>query len=174
MCRYRLMAPALAALLAVSYLGTTRADEGGGYLETDLVVGGPDAKLVMGVPTLVDGNGVVHSAQVLDPNLVNAWGLTESTSDPTTTPPITGSPFWVSDNGSGKSTLYTVPSATPLLATKVARVVSIPSPPPGDPLGAGGTPTGTAWNPTSRAPATPEFLITGWLVARFNGFERIG
>jgi hypothetical protein len=138
----RIAVVTLAALFVTSYLGTTRADEGGGYVETDLVVGGPDAKLVKLVPTLVDGNGVVHSAQVLDPNLVNAWGLTESTSA-AGPPPITGSPFWVSDNGSGKATLYNVPSGTPLVATKNPRVVSIPSPPPG-----------ILWERAERRPAT--------------------
>jgi hypothetical protein len=79
-----------------------------------------------------------------------------------------GSPFWNSDNGSHKSTLYNVPIAIDplgLKATKNARVVSIPS--PDDPSG-GGTPTGNAWNPTSRAATciapkcTPQFKITGY------------
>jgi len=110
---------------------------------------------------------IPHPAQIFDPDLLNAWGLTESTTDLTTTPPTLGSPFWVSDNGSSKATLYNVPKAAGgLTATKNARVVSIPS--PDDPSG-GGTPTGAAWNPTSRAATcvapkcTPQFMITGYL-----------
>jgi uncharacterized protein (TIGR03118 family) len=76
-------------------------------------------------------------AQNLDPNLVNPWGISESSS----------SFFWISDNGAGVSTLYNGqgqpqpagnnPPHTPL-------IVSIPA--PGDPLGASGTPTGTVFN----------------------------
>ena len=158
---------ALTALAAASYLGTIAAANAAGYKETDFFVGGPGAKpgSTTTPPTLTDANGIVHTAicgdanlaNCLDPNLVNAWGLTESTTVGTTL----GSPFWVSDNGSGKSTLYNVPHLTPLTATKNARIVSIPS--PDEPSG-GGTPTGNAWNPTSRAAAaSQEFKITGYL-----------
>jgi uncharacterized protein (TIGR03118 family) len=67
-------------------------------------------------------------AQVTDPNLVNAWGLSYGP----------GTPVWVADNGTGKSTLYagavdgTTQSVNPL-------VVTIP----------GGAPTGTVFNPTT-------------------------
>jgi uncharacterized protein (TIGR03118 family) len=67
-------------------------------------------------------------ARLTDPNLVNAWGLSQG---PTT-------PLWVSDNGTDVSTLYSgggqgqTPSISPL-------VVSIP----------GGAPTGQAFNPTT-------------------------
>lgn len=67
-------------------------------------------------------------AQVLDPNLVNPWGISESST----------SPFWVSDNNSGLSTLYNT------AGTPQSLVVSIPT--PGDPLGATGAPTGTVFN----------------------------
>src|SRR5262245_6196426 len=69
-------------------------------------------------------------AQNLDPHLVNPWGIAESA----------GSPFWVSDNGTGLSTLYNT------TGTPQALVVNIPGPPPADPLGADGTPTGTVFN----------------------------
>jgi hypothetical protein len=141
------MASALAALLAASYLGTAEVANAAGYNETNLVVGGPDAKLVAGVPTLSYGT-TTYTAQLLDPNLVNAWGLA---STPT-------SQIWVSDNGSNLSTTYNVSSATPLVVHLGTRVVSIPS--PGDPLGASGTPTGIAWNP---ATAAGEFKIPGYL-----------
>jgi uncharacterized protein (TIGR03118 family) len=73
-------------------------------------------------------------AAVQDANLVNPWGISESS----------GSPFWISDNNAGVSTLYSVPGAnnTPVSINKL--VVSIPA--PGDPFGASGTPTGTVFN----------------------------
>ncbi len=73
-------------------------------------------------------------ALVRDPNLVNPWGISESS----------GSPFWISDNNAGVSTLYNVPgtSNTPVSINNL--VVSIPT--PGDPTGANGTPTGTVFN----------------------------
>jgi uncharacterized protein (TIGR03118 family) len=67
-------------------------------------------------------------AQFQDPNLVNPWGISESSS----------SFFWVADNGSSVSTLYNTAGSPQSL------VVSIPS--PGDPLGASGAPTGTVFN----------------------------
>lgn len=68
---------------------------------------------------------VAGLAPVTDPNLVNAWGLSQG---PTT-------PLWVSDNGTDRSTLYR--SGTP--ATIVPLVVDIE----------GGAPTGTVFNSTS-------------------------
>jgi len=68
---------------------------------------------------------VAGLAPVTDPNLVNAWGLTQG---PTT-------PLWVSDNATDVSTLYR--SGPP--AAIVPIVVSIE----------GGAPTGTAFNGTS-------------------------
>jgi uncharacterized protein (TIGR03118 family) len=73
-------------------------------------------------------------AKLQDPNLVNPWGISEST----------GSPFWISDNNAGVSTLYSVPGANNTPVSINSLVVSIPS--PGDPLGNSGTPTGTVFN----------------------------
>jgi len=73
-------------------------------------------------------------ADVMDPNLVNPWGISESS----------GSPFWISDNNAGVSTLYSVPGANNTPVSINSLVVSIPT--PGDPLGASGTPTGTVFN----------------------------
>jgi hypothetical protein len=68
---------------------------------------------------LVTNNQLVNPAQITDPNLVNAWGISFS---PT-------SPFWVSDNGTGLATLYNVNSNTN--ATSIAAlVVTIPPPSP--------------------------------------------
>jgi len=64
-------------------------------------------------------------ADLLDPNLVNAWGLV---SGPTT-------PWWISDNGTGRSTLYNVGTGT------IPLIVTVP--------GAGGNqsaPTGIVFN----------------------------
>jgi len=68
-------------------------------------------------------------ARVLDPNLVNAWGLSAG---PT-------SPVWVSDNGSSKSTLYRGATKPGEPASIVPLVVSIPG---------GGSPTGQVFNST--------------------------
>lgn len=63
------------------------------------------------------------SADLVDPSLVNAWGLVSS---PT-------SPWWVSDNGTGVATLYN--ASKPQIA-KVGLTVTIP----------GGAPTGVVFN----------------------------
>ena len=72
---------------------------------------------------------VSGTAQLTDPDMTNAWGVSFSAT----------SPFWISDNGSGKSTLYTVTndsSGAPHV-TKAGLVVTIP----GD-----GTPTGQVFD----------------------------
>jgi uncharacterized protein (TIGR03118 family) len=83
-------------------------------------------------------------AALHDANLVNPWGISESST----------SPFWTSDNGAGVATLYSVPGAnnTPISITPL--VVSIPTP-----VGlTGGTPTGTVFNLDGAAGG---FKITG-------------
>jgi uncharacterized protein (TIGR03118 family) len=112
------------------------------------IVGGADAAAARpaGSGTVLQTNLVsdlAGAAAVTDPNLVNAWGISEG---PTT-------PFWISDNNSGFTTLYQVPGSTPPV-TPVPLVVSIPT--PVSPIG--GTPTGTVFNPGSAANAFP---ITG-------------
>jgi uncharacterized protein (TIGR03118 family) len=126
---------ALAALIGFSFPFSTPAQTGG-YVETDLVVN----KKVGAVPTLVDNHGVTHIAQFFDPNLVNPWGIGESS----------GSPFWISDNNAGVSTLYNTPGMPQAL------VVSIPS--LADLLGTGGAPTGVVFN-TARGQGA--FKISG-------------
>jgi uncharacterized protein (TIGR03118 family) len=59
-------------------------------------------------------------AALMDPGLVNGWGIVAS---PT-------SPWWVSDNGTSKSTLYAI-SAITGLAMKQSLVVTVPGPPTG-------------------------------------------
>jgi uncharacterized protein (TIGR03118 family) len=122
---------AQAAILTTSILGTAVAGLAAGFVETDLVAN---------KSPLTDSNGVVHNVPIQDPNLLNPWGLTTSSS----------SPFWVADNGAGVSTLYNT------AGTPQARVVSIPA--PGDPLGKKGTPTGAVFNID---PALSDFQISG-------------
>jgi uncharacterized protein (TIGR03118 family) len=86
-------------------------------------------------------------AQVQDPNLVNPWGISESSA----------SPFWISDNNAGVSTLYNVPGANNTPVAINPLVVSIPT--PGNPLGATGTPNGTVFNLDQGA--TGGFKVSG-------------
>ena len=83
-------------------------------------------------------------AAVADPNLVNSWGISESSS----------SPIWISDNNAGLATVYQVPGAASAPVTTVPLAVNIPIP------GSftGGTPTGTVFN---TAAANGAFKITG-------------
>ncbi len=76
-----------------------------------------------------------------DPNLVNPWGLTRSST----------SPWWIADNGPGLSTLYTGQGQIRPL------VVTIP----GLTEGTTGTPTGAVFN------GTPAFELTSGNPARF-------
>ncbi len=95
------------------------------------------------------------AALILDPNLVNPWGIAQSAT----------SPFWISDNGADVATIYSGDvSGSPF--SKAGLVVSIP----------GGAPTGQVANSTSdfvvssgsaSAPALFIFAsengdITGW------------
>jgi uncharacterized protein (TIGR03118 family) len=84
------------------------------------------------------------AAAVTDPNLVNSWGISEST----------GSPFWISDNNAGVATLYNVPGAnsTPVSINPLA--VNIPTPV----SLTGGAPTGTVFN---TGLGNGAFMITG-------------
>jgi uncharacterized protein (TIGR03118 family) len=100
-------------------------------------------------------------AAVTDPNLVNPWGLSRSST----------SPWWVANNNSGTSTLYT--GAGAIIPINGTGIVTIP-PPLGSPAGTVSTPTGTVFNGVATdflvAPNTPAaFLfvtedgtISGW------------
>src|SRR3989442_10047722 len=88
-----------------------------------LVLAGPAAAQFYAQRNLVSDGAV--PAALVDPNLVNAWGLVSS---PT-------SPWWISDNGTGRSTLYNVGNGA------IQAVFTVP--------GAGGqqgTPTGVVFN----------------------------
>jgi uncharacterized protein (TIGR03118 family) len=107
-----------------------------GYAETDLVVN----KQLNGVPTLVDANGITHTATIAEPRLINPWGLTSS---------ATGV-FWVANAGAGVATLHNTQGTVQQLS------VSIPD--ANDPLGNGGIPTGAVFNRTG---AAGDFKISG-------------
>ena len=97
-------------------------------------------------------------APVTDPQLVNPWGLSRSSS----------SPWWISDNATGLSTLYNGAGA------KQSLVVTIPQADPNNKNTPTGTPTGTIANSSQTdfllAPGKPAaFLfstidgtIAGW------------
>ncbi len=71
-------------------------------------------------------------ALITDPNLVNPWGMSDSSA----------SPWWISDNGTGLSTVYTGAGAI------VPLVVTVP-PPAGSPAGTTSAPTGQIFNTTT-------------------------
>ena len=73
-------------------------------------------------------------AHLLDPDLVNAWGLAASPG----TNASPGSPLWVADNGSDLSTLYAAGPANRSV-TKVPLIVSV----------TGAAPTGAVFNSDS-------------------------
>lgn len=137
---------ALAGLVGASLLGTIPAGTRAGSQETDGDTLGPTVlitDLVANKAQLTDRNGIVHAPVVLDPNLVNPWGITESA----------GSPFWISDNNQGVSTLYSVPGAANTPVSILGLVVSIPA--PGQPLSSTGTPTGNVFNTAGASKAFP-------------------
>jgi len=101
-------------------------------------------------------------APTVDPNLVNPWGLSRSST----------SPWWVSDNNSGDSTLYTgTGSIIPINGNGIVTIL----PSKDAPAGTLGSPTGTVYNGSTDfvipAPngkpavflfATEDGTISGW------------
>jgi uncharacterized protein (TIGR03118 family) len=75
----------------------------------------PAAAATFSADNLVTDDQAAHAAQITDPGLVNAWGLSY---------PPTG-PFWVSSNGGGTADLYSVNPATQATA-KQGLTVTIP------------------------------------------------
>lgn len=105
-------------------------------------------------PLVADQSGV---ATATDPNLVNPWGLSRSST----------SPWWVSDNGTGLATLYDGTGAAKSL------VVTIPT---GDPnTSSTGTPTGTVFNSSTgfvlanAKPASFMFVTEDGTISAWNG-----
>jgi uncharacterized protein (TIGR03118 family) len=86
---------------------------------------------------LVSDHALASDPNVLvDPNLVNPWGMSFGTG-------ATPTPLWVSDNGQDVSTLYRT-STTPPAFAKVGLTVAVP-----------GGPTGQVFNPSAS-----EFAVT--------------
>jgi uncharacterized protein (TIGR03118 family) len=152
------------AVLALMTVGSA-ASVGLTGVEANAATGGGAGGTVLQTNLVSDLPG---AAALLDPNLVNPWGISESSA----------SPFWTSDNGAGVSTLYSAPGGSPF--SIIPLVVNIPTP-----AGlTGGTPTGTVFNTglpsgafqvsgpnkagqTSSAPAlflfaTEDGTIAGW------------
>jgi uncharacterized protein (TIGR03118 family) len=103
------------------------------------------------VTNLVTDDQSANAAQITDPGLKNAWGMSYS---PT-------SPFWVSSNGAGTSVIYKVDPLTQA-TTKLGLTVSIP----GD-----GSVTGQAFNPMAGSGAfngnlflfvSQDGTVSGW------------
>ncbi len=98
---------------------------------------------------LVTDDQTANAAQITDPNLKNAWGMSFGPS----------SPFWVSANGTGTANLYSVDPTTQA-TTKQGLTVSIP----GD-----GSVTGQAFNSNASSFNGNRFLfvnedgtVSGW------------
>ena len=132
----KFLRPLALTALVVSSTFVAQAQPGK-YVETDLVVN----KQVNGIPTLVDSNGITHTAKFFDPNLRNPWGIAESTT----------SAFWIADGGAGVATLYNTAGQPQSL------IVNIPG--PGNPLGNDGIPDGALFNPLPAAQHA--FQVTG-------------
>lgn len=75
----------------------------------------PSHAILFNVTNLVTDDQIVHPAQITDPGLVNAWGLSY----------ISTGPFWLSSNGAGTSPLYSVNPVTQV-TTKLPLTVTIP------------------------------------------------
>jgi len=99
------------------------------FLLVGLLAGLSTAQQYHRTDLTVDMASVSPTAANIDPNLVNAWGLSRSS----------GGPWWVSDNGTGLSTLYDAAGVPQSL------VVKIPTP---DGTGTA-APTGTVYNSTT-------------------------
>src|SRR5262249_545335 len=147
--------PAAAAIIGAVVFSTGGAGRGAsahaasvqGETEGNVVV--LETDLVADAPNLVDGNGIVHPAFVVDPHLQNPWGISESSS----------SPFWAADQSASVSTLYRTGGVAPVAIAPL--VVSIPA--PGHPLQATGAPTGTVFN--------EDLAAQGF---KISGFDRLG
>jgi len=98
-------------------------------------------------------------APVTDPQLINPWGLSRSSS----------SPWWISDNGTGLSTLYNGAGA------KQALIVTIPPADPNNKNTPTGTPTGTIANgsPTDflLAPGKPSLFLFSTIDGTIAGWN---
>ncbi|HEY2188977.1 MAG TPA: TIGR03118 family protein [Caldimonas sp.] len=77
--------------------------------------GSAKGQVRVGVTNLVTDDQTAHTAQITDPGLVNAWGISY---------PPTG-PFWVSANGNGTAELFNV-NPTTQATTALSLKVTLP------------------------------------------------
>jgi uncharacterized protein (TIGR03118 family) len=103
------------------------------------------------VTNLVTNDQSAHPAKITDPRMVNAWGISSSST----------SPFWVSDNGTGVATLYSV---NPTTNTPVQQGLVVTIPGDGSVTGQASspnTPTG-AFNGNAFLFVSEDGTISGW------------
>jgi uncharacterized protein (TIGR03118 family) len=129
----------LALLVGLGLLASTA--------NTALAVAFSQTNLVSDIPGL---------AAITDPNLVNPWGVSFSTT----------SPFWVSDQGTNLATLYRVTGTGVSIAPLVVGIPTTPSGPQG--------PTGQVFNNTpafqvNNAPASFIFADLNGTISAWNG-----
>jgi uncharacterized protein (TIGR03118 family) len=114
---------------------------------------------VFSVTNLVTDDQAVNPAQITDPFLKNAWGISRSA----------GGPFWVSDNATGVTTLYQVNPNTN--ATTKVILGTPPDPSGGVVIPGSGTPTGQVFSTVSATGAfngnlflfvSEDGTISGW------------
>jgi len=118
--------------------------------------GAPAGAESFDVTNLVTDDQTANPAQITDPSLKNAWGVSHSGA----------SPFWVSSNGGGVAVLYSVNPTTNATA-KQGLTVTIPP-------AATGTPTGQVFNSSNASGAfggdlflfvSEDGTISGWRAA---------
>jgi len=110
---------------------------------------GTSAAASFGVTNLVSDDLAANPAQLVDPGLLNAWGIAAS---PT-------SPFWVSSNGAGTAVLYRVDPLTQA-TTKVGLTVTIPG--AGNVTGQVFNGNGAAFNGDAFLFVSEDGTISGW------------
>lgn len=101
------------------------------------------------VTNLVTDDQAFNAAQIADPKLINAWGISHSG----------GSPFWVSDNGTGFATLYNVNPLTNA-TTKVGLEVTIPG--VGNPTGQAFANIAGSFNGDTFLFVSEDGTVSGW------------
>src|SRR4051812_27740294 len=129
------MAASLLIALSPKQLApTVRAQQATGFTPDSFPVIAPGSAYRL--TTLI--SDIPGLAPVLDPLLVNPWGITATAS----------SPFWVANNGTSTTQLIRgdVPSGAPVVLNTSPQTVTIP----------GGLPTGTVANPVAA-----EFVLPG-------------
>ncbi len=127
-------------------------------LAAGMIVGAAVLVMAGAVPAAVDNAYSVHplvsdvpgAAPTLDPNLVNAWGLTATST----------SPWWVADNGADESTLYN--GNTGAIVPLVVQVDGAPTGAVANTTSSFVVTNGTASGPARFIFASEDGQIRGW------------